>query len=103
MEKLNNWNAWCNDKVLLHSFDSGLPVLLSPNAVLAVEQAEDHTTIALVDGLYFDVKETAEEFLGLVGELVKESDKRREAQVAAQQEQYKKMMAEQASKKPSEG
>ena len=59
MEKLNNWNAWCNDKVLLHS-EEGLPILLSPNAILGLQQTIAGTEIALVDGLYFSVTEKIE-------------------------------------------
>jgi len=101
--KLKNWNDWCNDKILLHSDENDLPILLSPNAVLAVEQCTDFTQIAMVDGLYFEVKETVEEFLGLVGEALKESAARKEAQAKAQEEKYKAMMAEQAEQKASEG
>ena len=100
MEKLQNWNDWCNDKILLHSSENNLPILLSPNATLAVEQCDGFTEVAMVDGLYFEVKETVEEFLSLVGEALKEGAARREAQAKAQEERYKAIMAEQ---KASEG
>lgn len=103
MEKLNNWNPWCNDKVVLHSADNNLPVLLSPNAVLALEEGPDYTTVALVDGLFFDVKEKAEEILGFIAEMVEESEKRRQAREEEQRKQYAEMMKEQTQAKPSEG
>lgn len=105
MEKLNNWNAWCNDKIVLHNSDNGLPVLLSPNAVLAIEQtAEDTCTIALVDGMFFDVKGTAEEILGIIGECVAESEARKKAVEEEQRKRYEEAMkAEQAAKEASEG
>jgi len=103
MEKMNNWNAWCNDKVLLHTCE-GYPVLLSPNAVLGLEGTETSTNIALVDGLYFEVKETVEEILGNIGELIKESEARKAAQAEEQRKQYEEMMAAQkAEQEASEG
>ena len=104
MEKLNNWNAWCNDKVLLHN-EEGFPILLSPNAILGIEQAEGNSTdIAMVDGIFFTVKETVEEILALIGELIKESEARRAEQAEEQRKQYEEMQkAAQAEQKASEG
>lgn len=99
MEKLTNWNAWCNDKILLHN-EEGFPVLLSPNAVLGIEQTSELTQVALVDGIFFEVKETAEEILAAIGELVTESEARRAAQAEEQRKQYEEMMKVQ---KASEG
>jgi len=103
MEKLKNWNAWCNDKVVLHNSDNGLPILLSPNAILGIEESTDSTTIAMVDGIFFDVKEKAEEILGFIAEMVEESEKRRQAREEEQRKQYAEMMKEQTQAKPSEG
>lgn len=104
MEKLNNWNAWCNDKVLLHSSEGGFPILVSPNAVLALEQCEGFTQLAVVDGLYFEVKETVEEILSIIGELIVESEARKKAQAEEQRKQYEDMVkAEKATKEASEG
>lgn len=103
MEKLNNWNAWCNDKVLLHSSENGLAVLLSPNAILGLEQCEGFSQIAMVDGLYFEVKETVEDILAAIGELITESEARRAAQAEAQKKQYEEMMQAEQAQKASEG
>jgi len=102
MEKLKNWNAWCNDKVVLHS-EENLPILLSPNAVLGLQETEVGTEIAMVDGLYFTVTEKVEEILGFIAEMVEESEKRRQAREEAQRAQYAEMMKEQTQAKPSEG
>lgn len=105
MEKLNNWNAWCNDKIVLHNSDNGLPMLLSPNAILAIEQtAEDACTVALVDGMFFDVTGTLGEILGIIGECVAESEARKKAFEDEQRKKYEEAMkAEQETKEASEG
>lgn len=100
MEKLANWNAWCNDKIVLHN-EEGYVVLLSPNAVLGLEQtAEGLTQVALVDGIFFEVKENIEDILALIGEQVAESEARRAKQAEEQRKQYAEMMKDQ---KASEG
>lgn len=104
MEKLKNWNPWCNDKILLHSSENGLPVLLSPNAILGMEELPDSTQIALVDGLFFEVKEKAEEILEIISSLVAESEARRAAKEAEERKKYEEMMAAQkAEQEASEG
>lgn len=102
MEKLNNWNAWCNDKVLLHS-EEDLPILLSPNAILGLQQTTTGTEIALVDGLYFSVTEKIEDILAAIGELITESEARKAAQAEEQRKQYEEMMKAEQAKKASEG
>lgn len=109
MEKLNNWNGWCGDKVVLHS-SAGLPIVLSPNAILGLEQTEEGTSVALVDGIFFDVKEDIEEVLKIIGEALDDSNARREAKAEEQRKQYEEMMkseqdqkAEQAKEETSEG
>ena len=102
MEKLNNWNAWCNDKVLLHS-EENLPILLSPNAILGLQQTTTSTEIALVDGLYFTVTEKVEDILAAIGELITESEARKAAQAEEQRKQYEEMMKAEQAKKASEG
>jgi len=102
MEKLNNWNAWCNDKVLLHS-EEDLPILLSPNAILGIQQTSAGTEIALVDGLYFTVTEKVEDILAAIGELITESEARKAAQAEEQRKQYEEMMKAEQAKKASEG
>lgn len=102
MEKLNNWNAWCNDKVLLHS-EEDLPILLSPNAILGIQQTSAGTEIALVDGLYFTVTEKVEDILAAIGELITESEARKAAQAEEQRKQYEEMMKDEQAKKASEG
>lgn len=102
MEKLNNWNAWCNDKVLLHS-EEGLPILLSPNAILGIQQTSAGTEIALVDGLYFTATEKVEDILAAIGDLITESEARKAAQAEEQRKQYEEMMKAEQAKKASEG
>lgn len=102
MEKLNNWNAWCNDKVLLHS-EEDLPILLSPNAILGIQQTSAGTEIALVDGLYFTVTEKVEDILAAIGDLITESEARKAAQAEEQRKQYEEMMKAEQAKKASEG
>lgn len=104
MDKLKNWNAWCNDKILLHSSEHGLPVLLSPNAILGMEEMPDATQIALVDGLFFEVKEKAEEILEIISSLIVESEARKAAKEAEERKKYEEMMAAQkAEQEASEG
>ena len=102
MEKLQNWNDWCNDKVVLHT-EAGYPVLLSPNAILGLEAFDKGTTVCCVDGYATDVSETIEEVLGLIKELVAESEARKkaaaEAEEAARKAQYEAYMKAQQEAK----
>lgn len=95
MIKLDNWNNWCNDKIILHN-DEGYPVLVSPNAILGLEAFEKGTSVFCVDGYMTDVTETIEEVLGLIKELVAESEARKkaaaEAEEAARKAQYEAYM-----------
>lgn len=104
MDKLKNWNAWFNDKIILHSSETGKPVVLSPNAVLGLEGNEDYTAVAMVDGIYFEVKEDVETIAGIIGECVDESEARKKAFEEKQRAQYAEMMKQQeATKESSEG
>lgn len=103
MEKLNNWNGWCGDKIVLHN-SADYPIILSPNAILGLEETDAGTDIAMVDGIYFNAKEKIEEVLAAIGEALEESNARREAKAEEQRKQYAEMMeAEKAKKEASEG
>lgn len=108
MIKLENWNAWCNDKIVLHNIED-LTCLINLNTVLHLEETPDKTTIvSCTDGVEFEVKESIKDILALVGEIVEESEARRkeaeEAQRAAYAEQMKQYQAQQAAQeKTSEG
>lgn len=103
MEKLNNWNGWCGDKIVLHN-SADYPIILSPNAILGLEETDAGTDIALVDGVYFNAKEKIEEVLAAIGEALEESKARRAAQEEEQRKQYAEMMkTQEAQKETSEG
>lgn len=92
MEKLNNWNDWFNDKIVLHSADDER-VIINLNCIkhLAEDLEEGDTVVYCTEGDIFCVTETVEEIAAMIGELVKESEVRREAAAAAQMERYKAM------------
>ena len=103
MEKLNNWNGWCGDKIVLHN-SADYPIILSPNAILGLEKTDSGTDISLVDGIYFSVTEDIEEVLGAIGEALKESEDRKAALAEKQRAQYAEMMQQQKDPtKASEG
>lgn len=90
MKKLNNWNSWCNDKAVFTGTD-GEPIIVSPNALIAIEGTKDYTELYFVEGYCFTVKETPEEILGTIGELIEESKARQEAAAAEARKMYETM------------
>lgn len=95
MEKLNNWNDWFNDKIVLHSSDeTAKKLIINLNTIKHLEEGDAEIGGACVwctEGDCFCVKETVEEIAAIIGDLVKESEARREAEAAAQMERYKAM------------
>lgn len=104
MIKLDNWNAWCNDKIVLHDIE-GLEVLINLNTVLHLQKTPEGTTVvSCTEGYEFEVKETIVEILSVVSEVIDESEARRKALEDAQRAQYaEQMKAMEAEKAASEG
>lgn len=92
MEKLNNWNDWFNDKIVLHSLDDEKSIInLNCIKHLAEDLEGGYTVVYCTEGDIFCVQEKIEEIAAMIGELVKEAEARREAVAAAQMERYKAM------------
>lgn len=98
MKKLKNWNDWCNDKAVFTGCE-GFPILLTPNAILAIEATESGCDINMAEGYCVCVKETLEEVLAIIGERVEEGKKKREEEIARQRQEYAEMMAQQKIEK----
>ena len=89
MKKLNNWNDWCNDKVVFTSI-TGQPIVFSPNAIFGFEQTADGSIVYCVDGITLDIQERAEEALAIIGEGVEESKVRQEKKRKEEEEKARK-------------
>lgn len=102
MKTLKNWNDWCNDKIVLTTEEDKV-LVVNLNTIKHLEEALDGCTMVYcTEGECFVVKETVEDILGIVLEVVEETNKRRKEAEEAQRKQYEEMYKAQ-QQQPSEG
>lgn len=84
-KKLETWNDWCNDKLVLTTTD-GFTALVNINTIKHVAQLDDCTALHCTEGDYFEVKESMAEILEQIGLELQESEQRKEAMIKAEEE-----------------
>lgn len=84
-KKLETWNDWCNDKLVLTTTE-GYTILVNINTIKHVSQLEDCTALRCTEGDYFEVKESMTEILEQIGLELQESEQRKEAMIKAEEE-----------------
>lgn len=95
MKTLNNWNDWCNDKIVLTT-EEDKTLLVNLNTIKHLEEALDGCTLVYcTEGECFVVKENVEDILGIVKEVVEETEARHKAAAEAQRKQYEEMYKQQ--------
>lgn len=95
MNKFENWNDWCNDKIVLTT-EEDKTILVNLNTVKHLEEALDGDTLVYcTEGECFVVKESIPTILGIVKEVVEETEARHKAAAEAQRKQYEEMYKQQ--------
>lgn len=84
-KKLETWNEWCNDKLVLTGPDDKT-ILVNINTIKHIAQLDDCTALHCTEGDYFEVKESMTEILEMIGVELQESEQRREAMIKAEEE-----------------
>lgn len=87
MRKLANWNEWCNDKIVLTNTE-GHDVVFSPNDVTGIEGNAEGCTVCVTNAWSFDVQESVEDVLKIIGEGVEESKERQKKRAEEQMKAY---------------
>lgn len=84
-KKLETWNDWCNDKLVLTTTD-GETILVNINTIKHMCTLGDYTALHCTEGDYFEVKESMAEILEQIGLELQESEQRKEAMIKAEEE-----------------
>lgn len=84
-KKLETWNDWCNDKLVLTGIDDKT-ILVNINTIKHIAVLDDCTALHCTEGDYFEVKESLTEILEMIGAELQESEQRREAMIKAEEE-----------------
>lgn len=100
MTKPNNWNDWCNDKIIVTSVEGDRKALINVNCIMHIEDDVNGTILFCTDQYSCQVKESMEDILGMISEVLAESKARKEAaakaeeaRLKAQYEEYSKATA----------
>lgn len=89
MEKFNNWNSWCNDKIVVTSKEGDRKALINVNCIMHIEDDVNGTVLFCTDQYSCQVKESIEDILGMISEVLAESKARKEAAEKAEEERLR--------------